>query len=166
MTYAAGTSISVEKSKAELEKVVRQHGAYNYGSATLDAEGKALVYFSVGKAEQLRQVRLILPLPKVTDFKKSWSGRKQKTPEQRWEQACRERWRLLVLVVRAKLELIAVGGSSLEREFLADIALPDGRTVAEVLLGPLALAYKTGKVPPMLGGPAPRAPDATEEPRE
>lgn len=158
MTYAAGTTVTVEKSKAELERLIRQHGGYNYGSATLDAEGVALVHFAIGATdERRRHVRLHLPLPKQTDFTDARRGGRKRTAAEAWEQSCRERWRVLVLAVRAKLELIEAGGSTIDREFLADLALPDGSTVSQRLAGPLAEAYSTGRMPPLLAA-------ATSEP--
>lgn len=69
----------------------------------------------------------------------------------RVDQVARERWRALVLLVKAKLELVALGISTVEREFLADIALPDGRTVHEAMRELLQRAYETGDMPPLLG---------------
>ena len=43
-----------------------------------------------------------------------------------WEQVCRQRWRALLLIIRAKLEAVASGITTLENEFLANIVLPDG----------------------------------------
>lgn len=60
-------------------------------------------------------------------------------------------WRRLVLVVKAKLDLVADGGSTIEREFLADILLPDGRTVHQALGPQLADSYSNGHMPPLLG---------------
>jgi hypothetical protein len=41
-----------------------------------------------------------------------------------WDQAYRERWRWLVLLTKAKLEIVRVGVSTCEREFFADLLLP------------------------------------------
>lgn len=155
MSYAEGTSVTVEKSKGELERVIRAHGGVNFGTMSLDDEGVALVYFTLGKLPNQRQVRLKLPLPKLGDVRKQYVPRTKKTPEQRWEQACRERWRLLVMVVKAKLELIALGGASVDQEFLASIALPDGKTVLELIASAVGEAYATGKMPMLGPAPAP-----------
>jgi len=146
MSYAEGTTVTVEKSKAELENVVRKHGGYNFGSAARDDQGLALIFFTIGQGPKMRQVRVVLPLPKVTSFPEA-KRYKDKTREQRWEQACRERWRLLVLAVRAKLELVAAGASTIDAEFLAGLTLPDGQTVMELVGGAIAEAYQTGKMP-------------------
>jgi hypothetical protein len=62
-----------------------------------------------------------------------------------WEQACRSRWRALLLCIKAKLEACAVGITTFDSEFLAHIVTGDGRTVAERIVpqltngGPLLL---------------------------
>ena len=40
--------------------------------------------------------------------------------------------------------------AQLEREFMADILLPDGRTVQETIGPRITEAYGTGNMPPML----------------
>ena len=42
----------------------------------------------------------------------------EKTAHGRWEQACRQRWRALALVIKAKLEAIDAEISTFEEEFL------------------------------------------------
>lgn len=49
--------------------------------------------------------------------------------EKAWEQATRQRWRALHLVVKAKLEAVESGITVFDDEFLAHIVLPDGGTV-------------------------------------
>lgn len=67
-----------------------------------------------------------------------------------WEQACRSRWRALYLIIKAKLEAVDSGISTIEREFLYDIVLPDGKTVGEYMAPQIEAAYTTGEMPPML----------------
>lgn len=145
--YAAGTEVPVERSKLELERVLRRAGAQQYGTAHDDANGQAIVYFKLAQ----RSIRLNIPLPKVTDFKhrpnSSWRLASSADQQRRWEQACRVRWRGIILVVKAKMQLIDLGLSTVEREFLADITMPDGRSVAELFKPILEEAYLTGRTP-------------------
>ena len=67
-----------------------------------------------------------------------------------WEQACRSRWRALYLIIKAKLEAIEAGISTVEREFFYDVVLPDGRTAGEFLAPQIEAAYETGEMPPLL----------------
>ena len=68
-----------------------------------------------------------------------------------WEQACRKRWRALLLIIRAKLEAVESGITTLESEFLANIVLPDGGTVGQWLAPQIDAAYATVRLPPMPG---------------
>ena len=53
-------------------------------------------------------------------------------------------------MIKAKLEAIHQGISSIEREFLADTIMPDGQTVAEWVEPQLAKAYESGQMPKLL----------------
>ncbi len=66
------------------------------------------------------------------------------------EQIEREQWRALLLLVKAKLEFVAGGLSTAEREFLAHVVLPNGSTVGDELAPHLAEAYASGTVPLLL----------------
>ena len=65
-------------------------------------------------------------------------------------QACRQRWRALLLVIKAKLEAVTAGISTIETEFLANIVLPDNTTAGEWMIPQIDQAYRTGQMPPML----------------
>ncbi|MFN7930906.1 MAG: hypothetical protein U0Y68_23875 [Blastocatellia bacterium] len=51
-----------------------------------------------------------------------------------WEQATRQKWRALALVIKAKLEAVESGITTIEQEFLPFIVAADGRTVGEHLI--------------------------------
>lgn len=154
-TYAENTSVSVEKSRIELDRMLAGAGATSRGVGSDDAAGVAWVVFRLSD----RHVKLSLPLPKLEQFKRApirsrvtWTSERQR---EAWEQACRSSWRALVLLVKAKLEAIHRGISTVEREFLADVYLSDGRTVHEALVTELQRMYVSGKMPALLG-PAPK----------
>lgn len=153
-TFASNTDVPVERSKLELERVLRRAGAAQYGVAHDDAKGEAICYFKLAD----RSIRLNVPLPKLSDFKhragSSYRLASLADQQRRWEQACRTRWRGIILVCKAKLELVALGLSTVEREFLADVVLPDGRSVAELFKPVLEQAYRTGAMPDRLSLPA------------
>lgn len=158
MSYADGTTVAVERSKAELDRLLSKHGATQRMIGSDDDAGFAFVVFRLAE----RHVRLRVPLPRIDDVEAPRRRLRVSPGEARakaHEQLCRERWRAVVLLVKAKLELVALGLSTVEREFLADIFLPDGRTVHEFLREPLRQAYLGGTMPPLLGmgdGKAPR----------
>ena len=164
MSYAEGTEVSVEKSKLEMERLLGKHGATRRILGVDEEAGVAFVMFEMQK----RQVRLKVPVPTVAvliadasfDPKKRptgwgyWGTTQRETwAKKRHAQLEKERWRQLLLLVKAKLEMIALGLSTVEREFLADIFLSDGRTVHEALEGAISKNYIEGGVPRLLLGP-------------
>lgn len=151
MTFASNTSVSVEKSRAELDRVLAKAGASQRMMGSDDAEGVAYVVFTLDK----RQVRLRVPMPRADEkrFQRDGRGRPLDASKRAaaYEQGCRTRWRQLLLLVKAKLEAITLGLSTVEREFLADLYLADGRTVHQAIEDGLADMYMTGAMPPLLG---------------
>lgn len=148
--YAEGTTVPVEKTRIEIERLLTKHGAVQLGIVSDTDLGLAMVLFSMAG----RQVRMRVPLPRLRlEDARARGASTRERQIQRWEQASRERWRAVLLLVRAKLELIELGISTIEREFLADIALPNGQTVGELLHAQLEEAYATGGMPPLLPPP-------------
>lgn len=145
--YASNTSVSVSTSKAEIERIVERYGASHFMSGW-SAE-QALVAFTM----EARQVRFILPMPDRTEKRFTHHSKGMRTPEaalKEWEQACRQRWRALALVIKAKLEAVESGISIFEDEFMANIVLPGGRTVSEEVRPRIAAAYESGSMQPLL----------------
>ncbi len=151
--YAANTDVSCDRSRAEIDRTVTRYGAtqFMYGWQ----EGCAVVQF-VCKA---RHVRFELPLPKRDDprFGKTPTGRKKKSPtaqEAAWEQACRQRWRALSLVIKAKLEAVETGITTFDDEFLAHIVLGNGQTIGQYIMPRLDAAIGGRKIAGLLPAPS------------
>ena len=149
MAYAEKTSVSVSRTKADIEELISRYGAEQFVSGF---KGNiAAIGFTISG----RQIRFILPLPDK-QAREYWytpgrgNRRTDDAAHTAWEQACRSRWRALYLIVKAKLEAVEAGISTVEREFLYDIVLPDGRTAGEWLAPQIETAYETGQMPPML----------------
>lgn len=141
--YAATTTVSVERSRAEIESTLLRYGAsqFMYG---WDQAGAVIAFVMEPTAEKKRQVRFMLPLPARGEWRFTHHSRGLRTPDaakKEWEQACRQRWRALALVVKAKLEAVESGIATFEDEFLAYILLPDGGTVSQWLTPQLDIAY-------------------------
>ena len=145
--YAKDTSVSVSKSKAEIEQIVERYGAGQFMSGW--SADQAMIAFSM----EGRQVRFVLPMPDKGERRFTHHSKGARTPDaalKQWEQACRQRWRALALVIKAKLEAVESGISIFEDEFMANIVLPGGRTVSEEVRPRIAEAYKSGKMQPLL----------------
>lgn len=149
--FASDTSVSVEKTRAEIEKLLQRYGASQFVSGW---DGPlAMIGFGI----RGRTIRFLLTLPDRKDKQFLYTPKQRylRTPEQvtaAWEQACRSRWRALLLVIKAKLEAVEVGISTIEDEFMAWTVLADGTTVGDKLRPQIELAIKAGTVPRLLLG--------------
>lgn len=146
--YARDTLVSSERSKAEIEKTLRRYGAEEFVSGW-DKE-KAVVMFRMNN----RRIKFILPMPDKNDFRTTASGHErhnESSIEQAWEQAGRQRWRALSLVIKAKLEAVESGVTEFQTEFLAHILLPNGQTYGDFAVPQIASVYEHKKMPPLLG---------------
>lgn len=131
----------------EIEQTLRRYGAdaFSYGWQ----ESSAMIAFRACD----RHVRFTISMPvkgdeEFTHYKRGSSvhERTAEAAEREWEQACRQRWRALALVVKAKLEAVDTGISEFESEFLANIVLPNGDTVAEQIKPYIQQAYIEGRM--------------------
>ena len=155
-TYAKDTEVSVSKSEMEVKATLRRYGAERM--AVVEDVGHVKIIFVMNN----RQVRIVLPLPRCNaeEFTIYYRGsvkyrRTDAEAERKHEQACRQRWRALALVIKAKLEAIECGISDFDTEFLPNIILPQGETVADFMKPQVEKAYVEGVAPTayLLEGP-------------
>jgi hypothetical protein len=149
--YAETTQVSSDRSRAEIERTLRRYGAtaFAYG---WDSEAATLM-FEIAD----RRVMFRLPMPDRNDRRFTHTPAKGQrrdatATEHAYEQAVRQRWRALALVIKAKLEAVAAGITTVEQEFLAHIVMPDGRTVGQHTMPAIATAYASGQMPQLLPG--------------
>lgn len=149
MKYASNTLVSSDKSKAEIERTLTRYGAdhFAYGWNGDNA--------MIGFRKDERFVRFILPLPDKNnrEFTHTPGRDGERHPDnalKAWEQATRQRWRALALVIKAKLEAVESEITTFEEEFLAHIVLPGGRTVGQAFIPQIGEIYKTKKIPSLL----------------
>lgn len=147
MTYAADTKVAPEASRAEIERILTRYGASHFAYAS--TPDTATVMFKV----EAGTVKLTVPLPPLKDFVRTPTGlvRDGAGATRAREQAVKQRWRALALVVKAKLEAVASGVVSFEQEWYAYLVLPSGRTVHEETVHAYRAALESGTVLPMLG---------------
>jgi hypothetical protein len=108
--YARRTEVPVTRSKAELEHVLLKYGCDAFVSGW--NQENAMVQFSY----QGRSVKVVVPYPKDCD-----------------EREQRQRWRILLLLVKAQLEAVECGLMKFEEAFLPWMLLKNGATVYEVM---------------------------------
>jgi hypothetical protein len=147
--YAENTSVSVESSRAEIERTLQRYNAASFAYGW-DQE-RALIEFS----HEERRIRFVLPLPDKNEKQFTHTpGRGNRRSEtdayKAWEQACRQRWRALALAIKAKLEAVEAGITTFEDEFMAHIVLPDGSTFGRWARPQIAKVYEENSMPSML----------------
>lgn len=147
MTYAKETSVPVEKSRADIERLLVRYGAAKFFSGW-DADA-AVIGFNMRD----RFVQFRLPLPRRDEFKVTPTGQtrwSEPAIDRAFEQAQRSRWRALLLVIKAKLESVAAGIESFEEAFLPHIMVSDGEggttTIGAVVIPEIDASYR-GKTP-------------------
>lgn len=148
--YASETTVSAERSLAEIERAVGRYGADGFG-VIKKTDGRAAVMFEF---EHLA-IKIALQMPPKDDpeFTQTPTGRERSEPQayEAWEKATRQRWRALLLVIKAKLEAVDAGISTIEREFMPFVVCgPNGQTLGDVLLPQLKQLANSGRVPKLL----------------
>jgi hypothetical protein len=146
--YAKGTEVPIDRTKAEIEKLLVRHGATMFGTGW---EGRRnLITFRLRD----RAIRMTVTTPSPDEYARDATGRRnpQAKREQMADAEGRRRWRSLLLLLKAKLEAVASGDVSLEEEFLPYVVLPSGQTWAEWAAPQIARLAETGKMPELLPG--------------
>lgn len=144
--YAENTQVSPGQSRAEIERTLTRYGAteFAYGWQS----NQAVVMFTLDEW----RIRFIIEMPERSGFSRTPTGR-TRTAESalaQWEQACRQRWRALALVIKAKLEAVDSGIVTLVEEFAAHVVLPGGQSVGDLMLPAIARAYTEDSPAPLL----------------
>lgn len=128
--YAEKTTVSVERSRAEIEATVRKYGGDRFCSLWLDDQTQAIGFRIKGY-----WVRFDLKMPTeaeervsrtATGLRRSEVGRKAALDAEE-----RRRWRVLLLRIKARLEEVTDYGVPVRDAFMANLVLPAGETVSE-----------------------------------
>lgn len=127
--YAAFTKVPANQTRSEIESTLKRYGATHFGYATMP--GVVMLAFE----SRGRRVRFKVPVP---DPEKNAQGHRQK-------------WRAALLSIKSKLESVESGIEQFDEAFMAQIVLPDGRTMAEFAMPQIAKSYTSGAMPPLLG---------------
>jgi len=129
--YAQSTRVPVSQTRGEIEQLLTRHHAKQFGTA-VDYDGcRARVQFRIDD----RIVRFVIGLPDRT-----------KLGDDAYAKAERQRWRALLLVIKAKLESITNGIETFDEAFLSHVVLPDDRTVGDIVRPQVAEMYTTGRM--------------------
>ena len=139
--YAATTTVSVEKSKAEIERLLTKYGCGQFTTGTDRVQLRAQVQFAL----ESRIVRFVIALPDPAD--EAYQYRTVARCAKEMLQDERQRWRALFLSLKARLVSWDEHIETFEEAFMAHIVLPDDRTVGQAVIPSIVAAYETGKMP-------------------
>ncbi|NIR31683.1 MAG: hypothetical protein GWN84_20700 [Gammaproteobacteria bacterium] len=135
--YAEGTTVEPEKTRLDLQKLLKSHGADGFMFGEEGARSFMAFRFA-GRA-----VRYDVPFP---------TEREGYGSTKRAEAEYRRRWRSLLLRVKAKLEAVASEDTTFEEEFFADLVVTSEnggpRRLYDVVKGQL----DAGTMPRLLPG--------------
>lgn len=147
--YAQDTTVPEARTRAELEKLLQLYGANAFSYSWFEEDGGSGTVIAFRIAGRI--VQMLVPMPDRRDplicQTPTGNPRSESQVEEHFAREARRRWRALFAVVKAKLVAVQDGISTIEREFLADIVLPNGKTLGSHLAPKLEEAYSTGKMP-------------------
>ena len=135
MAYASRTEVPVAKSRGDIEALLRKAKASRV--VHMDEPLEAIVMFSL----ESRLIKFEIRVPGDAS-----------------DQRRRSIWRAVFLVIKAKIEAVEQGITTIEQEWLAHVVLPDGKTVGQWIEPQLEVAYDRGVMPSnplLLEGPKP-----------
>jgi len=149
--YAASTNVASDRSRIEIESTLRRYGASAFGYMWDGTT--AVIMFELGG----RRIKFTLSVPDPTarEFTHTAARGIKRSDAQRdeaYEQAVRQSWRALALVIKAKLEAVAAGIVTAQDEFLAHTVLPSGATVGEWVHPQITQAYQRNEMPALMPG--------------
>jgi hypothetical protein len=140
--YAEGTPVTVQSSRSEIQSILAKHGCLSMAWAATPSSD-TLEFILHGK-----HFRFVITQPTFEDIKAQYKADGRDWGRIRdWDVKVaaewRRRWRANVLLLKAKLEFIDGGDTTLEREFMPYLVLQDGSTVGDLIDGghlPLLMA--------------------------
>lgn len=148
--YAKNTDVPVEKSRMEVERILARYGASSFAYGYTEAEWMIVFEY------QGRRYRFQLRKPdrQSKDIRLTPQGYSRSAEQVRaaYEQAERQRWRAMALLIKAKLEAVDLGIETFDQAFLSALMLPNGSTVGEWVGPQVGEIYERGQMPAILPG--------------
>jgi len=149
--YARGTIVSTARSAAEIKRTIRRYGGDDI--VTGMSARLALCFVQFTYRDLPIDIRVPLPPSQSERFWKTPSGKRARSAEAaraEWEKACRQQWRVLLLLIKANLEAVENEVLDAKEVWLPWLVLPDGRTVGSLLRSGMDKLLESGKLPKAL----------------
>ena len=149
--YARGTRVSTDRSEAEIKRTIRRYGGDDIVTGMSTRLGMCFVQFT--HCDLPIEIRVPLPDYHSDRFWKTPSGKRRRTEEAaraEWEKACRQQWRVLLLLIKANLEAVENEVLEAHEVWLPWLILPNGRTVIATIKPGMDRLLKSGELPKAL----------------
>lgn len=127
--FAENTTVSAEKSRAEIETLLRKHDIKDI--AVVSVRGHSVIAFQRGMVSYRLSIAPLDPESREFTHTKQGYLRCDSDKERLVAQEERRRWRAMLLVLKGKLVAAADGVVTFEQEFLAYAIARDGKTIGE-----------------------------------
>ncbi len=134
--YAANTRVPVHRTKNDIERVLERYGV----DGTIIGQFAQRAYVEFAMVAEKRVVRIFLDLPREEKYR----------TKVKYEQAVRQAWRALYLVLKAKLESRESGIETFDEAFMPHIIMANGKTVGQQILPDFQRTLETGEMPKLL----------------
>ena len=134
--YAEGTTVSVNASQGEIAGILMAHGVRKQGWMS-SPDGDELMFELDGHSFRFQILK-----PTLTEIRRDYPNTRDERAK--LDAEWRRRWRATVLLLKAKLEFIDSGDTTLERELLPYMITAGGQTGAELVVA--------GKLPMLTAG--------------
>lgn len=147
--FAKDTKVPVDKTEAEIKKLLNQYGAAGIAIGNLgDRQQIAFLLDDI-------QIRYAFDLPREEDFAKNSIGQRRGAAERKavYEQSHRTIWRMMLHRIKDRLMVAFSPFSCVYDEFFFEIVLADGTTMGERYSETEYRKMRDNKqLPPMLPG--------------
>lgn len=135
--YAEGTPVTVNSSQGEIAKILMTHGVKKQGWMS-GPDGDELMFELGGHSFQFRILK-----PTIKEIYSLYPNARDSNAKLDGE--WRRRWRANVLLLKAKLEFIDSGDTTLERELLPYMLTASGQTVGDLITAGKLPMLESGK---------------------
>ena len=135
--YAEGTTVSVNASQGEIAGILMAHGVKKQGWMS-SPDGDELMFELGGHSFRFQIFK-----PTMTEIRVLYPNARDERAKLDGE--WRRRWRANVLLLKAKLEFIDSGDTTLERELLPYMLTASGQTVGDLVTAGKLQMFESGK---------------------
>jgi hypothetical protein len=157
VVYAQDTTTAVDKSQAEIRRALEKAKADRVSFGWPDDHTEAVVFRIDGDFYQIR-----IPHPPLAEPKYGTGAGRDKELVDRFhrqytktwanyrKQEIMRRWRVALLLVKSRIELVREGVEVPAEAFLRFLMLPDGGQLGERVIEQMPIMRQTGQTPTLL----------------